>query len=234
MSSELNSVDVLLFAAMTPSALARAEDAYIADAGAGDDADANASAARALAEGRGAIEVLARALEPIPFEKASPQPASHTEALRHRVVASLSSRAQNVPWARYGIFADRIARLFDISIDAAHALFAKLDDRPLFHPGPNPGVTYLDVEAGPKCRNAMTVIGRFVPGAHFPHHSHVGEEITFLLDGGYRDTGGEELWRGDETVMGGGSEHELVVLSGVDCIAAVVAYGGVKIPGFNA
>ena len=233
MSSEPNSVDVLLFAAMTPSALARAEDAYIANAGAGDDADANASAARALAEGREAIEALARALDPIPLESASPELASHAEPLRHRVVASLSSRTQNVPWARFGIFADRIARLFDISIDAAHALFAKLDDRPLFHPGPAPGITYLDVDAGPKRRNAMTVIGRLVPGAHFPHHSHVGEEITFLLDGGYR-AGGEELWRGDETVMESGSDHELVVLDGVDCIAAVVAYGGVKIPGYNA
>src|SRR5882672_588970 len=45
-------------------------------------------------------------------------------SLKSRLAASMVRKAQS---ARFGIFVDRLARLFDISIEAAEALVAKIE-----------------------------------------------------------------------------------------------------------
>jgi putative transcriptional regulator len=202
MSRVPKTIDDLLLEALSPSALERGERALASDA----------DGACALREGRGASATMARAL---PSE-------SPGEPLRSRLMASLAGGG------KYGIFADRIARLFDIPIEKARSLLARVEDPSQLKPGPAEGIMWLGVRPGPKCGpNALAAIGRLKPGARFPHHAHIGEETTFVLDGGFKDASGVEVWRGDEMIMDPGSDHDFVVLEGIDCIAAVIARGGV-------
>jgi quercetin dioxygenase-like cupin family protein len=127
---------------------------------------------------------------------------------------------------RYGVFADRIARLFDLSADDAAALMTKIEQPDAWMPFLVPGVEMIPVMAGPKCQGLATLV-RFAPGAGFPAHTHRGDETMVVLDGGFVEKGGasKEVWRGDECFSVDGSDHSLVALEGVPCIAAVVIFG---------
>jgi putative transcriptional regulator len=69
---------------------------------------------------------------------------------------------------------------------------------------------------------------RLAPGVVFPRHSHVGEEISLVLDGGLRDSTGREFSRGGELYKPAGSEHDLAALTGPPCITATIAFGGIE------
>lgn len=143
-------------------------------------------------------------------------------ALRDRLLASVRRSG------RYGVYTDRVARLFDLSNEVAARLVAKLEDASAWKPWME-GMQMIPVRTGPRLGDAIGAFGRLRPGARFPLHDHVGDEVTLVLDGGFRDThDGRETWRGDELWKPGGSEHEFVVLPGEDCIAAVVCLGGVR------
>jgi quercetin dioxygenase-like cupin family protein len=143
--------------------------------------------------------------------------------LRARLVGSMKRTG------RYGVFADRIARLFDLPIETAVKLVAKLERPDIWNPWLE-GVEMFPVFPGPRFEGAQCGFGRLAAGARFPHHEHVGDEVTLVLDGGLRNDGdGIEVWRGEELFMPAGSEHGFVVLPGQECIAAVTAIGGVKL-----
>lgn len=144
-----------------------------------------------------------------------------SRALRDRVMGSLGRGG------RFGIFADRLARLFDIPIENALRLLAKVEDPASWRPGPAPGIQMMPVRPGPKYDGAIAAIGRLAPGARFPRHGHIGAETTLVMAGGFRDSSGVEIERGDELFEPPGTEHDFVVLDGEDCIAAVLALGGV-------
>lgn len=155
---------------------------------------------------------------------------AESRALRSRLLSSLRRPG------RYGVFTDRIARLFDISHDAAFSLLSQVEndrgergEAGPWRPWLAEGVSAIPVEAGPKFPNALAAIGRLRPGGRFPHHEHVGDEVTVVLEGGFRDEAdGAEVWRGEELFKAAGTAHGFVVLEGVDCIAAVLAVGGVS------
>jgi putative transcriptional regulator len=188
----------------TPSAAERL-DASLAEDGASD---------REIAETKAAVAALGQAA-------LSSSPEAPSASIRDRILAS-SARP-----GKYGIFVDRIARLFDLSLEAATELMASLERPGTFMPFLVEGLELVAVPAGPKCAGAIATIVRIEPGVVFPEHTHRGEEITLLLDGGFREPGegGAEVWRGDELYRADGSGHALVALPGVPCIAAVVIYG---------
>jgi len=145
-----------------------------------------------------------------------------SRALRDRLSQSLSRQG------RYGVFADRIARLFDLPLAKAEELVRRIEDPAAWKPGWVPGMLSINVRPGPAYPQAMGGFGKLTPGWTFPHHDHVGEETTVVLEGGFRDThDGAETWRGDELWKPPGTDHEFIVLPGVECIAAVIAVGGV-------
>lgn len=205
MPREPLTVDDVLFGSLSPSALARGE------AEVGDD--------RAIAEGRVAIEALAKSVPPPPLEDAD---APVSARLRERLQSTLSRGG------KYGMFVDRVARLFDISIEAAEKLLARVDDPSQLKYGLGEGIGLISVRPGPKYPGAYGAIGRLKPGARFPHHEHAGIETTLVLDGGFLDASGEEVWRGDEMIKDAGSSHDFVVIEGGDCVACVIAHGGVR------
>jgi putative transcriptional regulator len=84
------------------------------------------------------------------------------------------------------------------------------------------------VTPGEAYAGAVGAIGLLTPGTIFPHHAHVGDEVTLVLDGGFRDEDGREIWRGEELYKPAGSDHEFVVIGERPCIAAVLALGGVR------
>lgn len=141
--------------------------------------------------------------------------------LRDRVLASRQRQG------RYGIFADRIARLFDLPLADAEALMKRIEEPSAWTQFLIDGLELIPVVAGPKCAGAIATLVRIQPGATFPEHAHRGEETMLVLDGGFREPadGGEEVWRGDEIFRDDGTEHALVALPGVPCVAAVLIFG---------
>lgn len=184
-----------------PSAVAR-HDASLAEAGV-PDAD--------LAGTKDSVAALGLATD------AEAPPAG----LRDRVLASRQRQG------RYGIFADRIARLFDLPLADAEALMTRIEEPSAWTPFLIEGLELVPVAAGPKCAGAIATLVRIQPGATFPEHAHRGDETMLVLDGGFREPadGGEEVWRGDEIFRGDGTEHTLVALPGEPCIAAVLIFG---------
>lgn len=148
-------------------------------------------------------------------------PEAPPSLLRDRILASASRPG------KFGRFADKVGRLFDLPTEAAVALTAKLEDPSAWMPFLVEGVSMIPVETGPACAGAIATLVRFEPGATFPAHDHRGSETMFVLDGGFREEGegGHEVWRGDELYSEDGSGHGLVALDGVPCIAAVVITG---------
>jgi putative transcriptional regulator len=140
--------------------------------------------------------------------------------LRARFMASRTRKG------KFGIFADRVARLFDLSLDDANALLEKAASPDSWMPFLVPGTDIIAVEAGAKRAGAAATLVRVAPGARFPDHTHRGTETMVVLDGGFVEPASKiEAWRGEETTRTDGTSHALVGLPGVPCIAAVLIEG---------
>ncbi len=190
-----------LLAAGVSSAIAR-DDAALAAAGVPQAAIAGTRAAIAAVGLAGTI--------------AEPPPST----LRDRILAT---RARG---GRYGVFADRVARLFDLPVAEAEALMRKAEDPASWMPFLVQGTDVMPVPVGPKLAGAIATLGRVQPGARFPEHAHRGEETMLVLEGGFNEGGtSNEGWRGDEILRGEGTQHSLVGLPGPACVAAVVIIG---------
>jgi quercetin dioxygenase-like cupin family protein len=148
-------------------------------------------------------------------------PTAPSKGVRERLLAS------GLRQGRFGIFADRVARFFDLPIAEAEALMKRIENASEWHPFLIEGVEMIPVVGGPKSASAICTLVRLQPGATFPEHAHRGDETMLVLDGGFREPadGGEEVWRGDEIFRDDGSEHSLVALPGVPCVAAVIIFG---------
>lgn len=151
------------------------------------------------------------------------QPEQPGGGLRARVLTSAGAEG------RFGRFADRVARLFDLPVDAARRLLAEVEAGVGFQPTPWPGLEMRMVTVGPAFPAAQAAVSRLAPGAAFPRHGHVDEEVTVVLEGGLVDDDGAEVWRGEELFERSGTEHAPVALDRGVCIAATIAYGGIAL-----
>jgi putative transcriptional regulator len=127
---------------------------------------------------------------------------------------------------RFEHFVARVATFFDISEEQAREELKRLDDSSTWEQELAPGIWVAPVNAGPKAMGdgAFTVLLKIAPGAVFPKHTHTAEEQTFLLEGGYLDSGGTEFWRGELDVRQEGSSHSYTGLAGVGCLAVARTY----------
>jgi anti-sigma factor ChrR (cupin superfamily) len=74
--------------------------------------------------------------------------------------------------------------------------------------------------------DAIATFVKEQPRSRFPDHVHRGQETMVVLDGGFVEPESKlEAWRGEETTRDDGTEHALVGLPGVPCIAAVLILG---------
>ena len=131
-----------------------------------------------------------------------------------------------------GRFADLlpdVARLFDIDLAEAREYVARLQDPSAWMDGPAPGVSLLPLQGGPRLEGAMAAFVRLAPGTTFQMHAHHGEETNYVLQGGFREDSGLEVWPGDFLDKASGSVHAYTALEGPDCIAATVLKGVIEL-----
>lgn len=117
-----------------------------------------------------------------------------------------------------------VASLFDVSLEVAQRLLGEAVRGEGFDEGMAPGVLIKPVEAGPAREGAFTALVKVEPGATYPWHAHGGEEKVLVLEGGYRDSAGAEVWRGELDVRAAGTEHAFTALEGPACLCAAVSY----------
>ncbi len=121
---------------------------------------------------------------------------------------------------RMTYLAPQLAELYDLSLESALALIAQIRSATGWVEGPAPGIKLLPVQAGPKAVDALAAIVRMDADAEFPAHPHLGPEKVLVLEGAYRDLGGEEYWRGELHQSAAGTQHSFRAIGGIPCICA--------------
>ena len=129
---------------------------------------------------------------------------------------------------RFEKFADRMAKLLDVTIDRARELLG-LIERPASWENPVPGISLIHFEGGPAYAAADCGFVRIAPGCKFPWHTHRGEEVSVILSGTMRDVDGRVLGAGDELVHQQGTQHELTNGGDADVIYVVRAMNGIEV-----
>jgi putative transcriptional regulator len=125
-------------------------------------------------------------------------------------------------------FADRMAALVDLARDRAQALLDAIDDAARWTSGGLPGMNLFHIDGGPRVANAIVGFVRMAPGARFPLHTHRGDEVVLILQGGYVDSDGVTHRAGEEHRMPAGSSHGFTAAPGPDLL-----YLGVALDGFD-
>jgi putative transcriptional regulator len=95
--------------------------------------------------------------------------------------------------------------------------------------GPSPSSRLYHIQPGPAIL-AVDGIAGFVkvePGATFPRHKHLGREHVLVLQGGFRDEDGTDVYAGEDNHKPAGSDHELVAHAGQPLIYLAVIRGKV-------
>ena len=114
----------------------------------------------------------------------------------------------SVGGGRFEKFADRMAKLLDVTVDRARELLG-LIERPASWETPVPGVSLIHFDGGPAYAAADCGFVRIAPGCTFPWHTHRGEEVSVILSGEMRDHDGKVLRAGDELIHAEGTQHDL-------------------------
>ena len=159
-----------------------------------------------------ASEVLLQALPP------EPPPAG----LGQRLMAFIRGEG------RFADFAAEVARLFDVEQDTARELLRQVGQPDAWMEGPAPGIQLLPVASGPRLEGALAAFVRLAPGVSFPTHTHGGQELNFVIQGGFREDTGREVWPGQRLEKNSGTTHAYVALEGPDCIAASILWGEIQ------
>jgi putative transcriptional regulator len=119
-------------------------------------------------------------------------------------------------------FVSQVARFLDVDEAAARALLARADSTQEDWLTAD-GISVLPAPTGPAAADALATLCRIQPGKGLDDHLHEAPEDTLVLEGGFRDTAGHELWPGDALTMPAGSRHALTALPGVPCLCLVLA-----------
>ena len=224
MSEPHDELVLLMTAGGTPAELGAALE-HVRDCAACKAAAPKLSVAVAALEGA-ALE--GAALEGAALEGAATDAVDDTPAPSPSGVARLLARART---GRLSFFVAQVAALFDLSTEAAADLLARAERNEGWEEGPSPGLQVMPVNAGPRVPEAMTALLKMSPGATFPMHPHFGPERVLVLEGGYRDSTGVEVWRGEVQDMAADTEHDFVALDGPDGIGCVCASVNSLMPG---
>ncbi|MCP3139685.1 dimethylsulfonioproprionate lyase family protein [Pyxidicoccus xibeiensis] len=126
---------------------------------------------------------------------------------------------------RLARFADRVAAFFDLTRERALEVLAAVSDPAAWMPGPVEGSELMPVEAGPAREGMLAGILRLHPGVRYPTHTHHGREWNLVLEGGFREDDGHEVWPGEELEKTESSAHGFTALDGPACLCASVLEG---------
>lgn len=171
-----------------------------------------------------ALSLLALAL---PTE---PPPTALRTGLLTAVAEEQKRREQEAERGRFAPFIDRVARFFDVTGERARGLVALLDDPLAWMPGPARGVELIHIDAGARFAAADAGFVRMAPGARFPRHRHIGQELGLILEGGFTDEDGSVLRAGELHSRAAGTTHDFVALP-EGCLFAALVDGGIEFLG---
>lgn len=129
---------------------------------------------------------------------------------------------------RMMVYAQRLAEFFDLDSEAASAVLERAYEPPSWKPIVNDGISCFRVKPGAKWAEHECIMLKLEPNAVFPMHPHPFGEHILVLAGAFRDTNGQEVWRGEDAYNGAGSAHGLTALEGETCIAAVITLKGAR------
>ena len=124
----------------------------------------------------------------------------------------------------------RLASLFDVTVDRARELLG-LIERPASWITEVPGIELVHFDGGPAFAGADCGFIRLAPGATFPPHTHLGEEVSLVITGTLQDGAGRLYQPGDELVQTEASEHHVTAVGGTLCIYAARASNGISVAG---
>lgn len=152
-------------------------------------------------------------------------PASVEESALSNIFARLDSDEAE-PWGRAPAPAER--EIADPSIprplrDYLDQDLASLSWHPVIR-----GVEEAKINLqGGECKTRLM---RIQPGTAMPRHTHGGEEVTLVLEGGYSDAEGHYV-RGDVQAADPSVDHQPVADTGEACICLVVSDAPLKLTG---
>jgi len=170
----------------------------------------------ALADGSGGGAGLAHAAGSLAGLTTSPQS-------RVRVLEALQ------PYERFVRFEAAVAELLHVSMTEAAAALQRIDD-PTAWLAQAPGVAYLPVAGSPEAGFFLAGFLRVEAGMEFPEHEHLGEEVTFVLQGAFEEScSGALFLPGQPSRMPGGSRHTFrVPADGPHLVGLVTVKTGVR------
>jgi len=127
---------------------------------------------------------------------------------------------------RFARFAEPLAQLLDISRERVLQVLESLSEPGAWLPGPTDEIQLVPVETGPAKEGMLAAFVRVPAGQRFPRHTHHGREWNLVLEGGFREDSGREVWPGELLEKEDGSTHGFSALeSGPACIAASIIEG---------
>jgi hypothetical protein len=129
---------------------------------------------------------------------------------------------------RFELYVPVLAKLLDIDEGRTRQELMRVDEQP-FDPSLAANVTTLDIAAGPRWANGISGFVRVMPQTAFPHHEHLGEDLTFILQGALRERDGEIYRPGTLITESRGSSHDFEVVSDVPLIYVAMADVGIRI-----
>jgi len=150
-------------------------------------------------------------------------PLTPSSSGRSRLLAATSTGAE-----RFAPLFEKLAELFDLSMERIRELVGLSDAPESWGPGPLPGVELMHFAGGPRVATADTGFVRVPPHFEFPSHRHLGEERVLIISGGYREDTGRLFGPGDLHVMQPDTTHAYTVLP-EGCLLALVLYTGVDL-----
>jgi putative transcriptional regulator len=158
-----------------------------------------------------------------------PHPTVRTSVLASVVEEQERRAGRRAEPARFSAFVDQVARFFDVTSGRARALLALLDEPAAWTPGPGRGIQLMHIQAGARFAAADAGFVRMAPGARFPQHRHVGDELGLVLEGGLIDEDGTVARAGETHDREAGSAHHFIALPDEGCVFAAVVEDGIEI-----
>lgn len=151
------------------------------------------------------------------------QPVAPSPEVMQRLMASVGG-------GRFEAFAARMARMYDVTVDRGRELLGLIERAASWIPQVVPGLKFVDFEGGPATAGADCGFVQLAPGAVFPPHTHLGEEMTLVLSGRVHDPVNDvTLGPGDEYLRTEGMTHYLVCVGDEPCIYATRALQGISL-----
>jgi mannose-6-phosphate isomerase-like protein (cupin superfamily) len=152
------------------------------------------------------------------------RPAAPGADVKARLMASIGE-------SRFEKFSSRLAKLYDVTVERAREILGLMERKASWeHAMPGLGLVHFD--GGPAYAAADCGFIRLAPGTSFPHHTHMGEEVSLILAGEIQDKQTGVIYRaGDEVVKPMDSEHDVVSVGTEDAIYAARAMNGIAIAG---